>query len=180
MQAAASEITKKILAPLATRFCSPCLLNELDYRKHVPANLHSEVEEGMDIIQPHIPAGYDANYADYIRRYGTHNGNQYLSMFNIQKQFFTKLVALCKLEKIKLIILNMPLTKENMTLMPAGSYERYISLLNVEAKQYGFPLIDLNKNPQFIRSDFYDTAHMNSTGGKKLLDILASSSEVRL
>ena len=178
IQALASEEVKHILGPLANKFCSPCLLNDLDYRKHVPANLHSEVEEGMAIIKAHIPYSYDPNYADYKKRYGQDKNN--LRMFNIQKQFFAKLVALCKEQKIKLIILNMPLTKENMDLMPEGSYQRYIDLLQTKANEYGFPLIDLNGNPAFVKSDYYDTAHMNSSGGKKLLDILANSSELIL
>ncbi len=178
IQALASEEVKDILSPIVNRFCSPCLLNDLDYRKHVPANLHSEVEEGMAIIKAHIPYTYDANYADYRRRYGQDKNNLWL--FNIQKQFFTKLVAFCKEEKIKLVILNMPLTKDNMNLMPEGSYQRYMNLLKAEAKGYDFPLVDLNGNPVFAQSDFYDTAHMNSTGGKKLLDILANMKEIIL
>jgi hypothetical protein len=180
LQALSSHSVKMVLTPLMAKVSLPSLLNGLDYRRHAPACLHSEVEEGMDIIQPHILPSYDANYADYIRRYGTNHGDQYLRMFNIQRQFFVKLLTLCKHENIKLLIVNMPLTRENRILMPSGSYERYMNLLETESNNYDFPLLDLNKCPQFIHSDFYDTAHMNSAGGKKLLDILASSKEISL
>jgi len=180
LQALSSESAKTLLAPLIAKFSSPSLLNDLDYRRHAPASLHSEVEEGMDIIQPHIAPSYDANYADYIRRYGTNNGDQYLRMFNIQRQFFLKLLTLCKHENIKLIIVNMPLTPENKDLMPPESYQRYMNVLKTESNNYNFPLLDLNKCPQFIHSDFYDTAHMNSAGGKKLLDLLANSKKISL
>ena len=173
IQAWGAEQTRLVLGPIANKICSPCLLNDLDYRKHVPANLHSEVEEGMAIIKAHIPYSYDANYADYKRRYG--KNKDYAWMLNIQKEFFIKLTALAKARQIKLIILNMPLTKENRDMMPAGSYEQYQALLSNEAHKYGFLYLDLNQNPTFNKLDFYDTAHMNSAGGKKLLDILAST-----
>jgi len=178
IQAWASEQTKLILAPLAQKLCAPSLLNELDYRKHVPANLHSEVEEGMAIVKTHIPYNYDANYADYIRRYG--KGNSYRWMFNIQEQFFARLVPMAKAKQIKLIIVNMPLTKDNMNLVPAGAYERYINLLKTQASKYDVPFMDLNQNAAFVKSDFYDTAHMTSTGGKKLLDMIANTAAISL
>ncbi len=178
IQAWCSEQTKLWLGPLADKLCSPCMLNELDYRKHVPANLHSEVEEGMAIVKAHIPYAYEHNFADYKRRYGS--GQNFQWMFNLQKQFFVKLVSLAKERNINLIILNMPLTKENMDMMPAGSYQLYSDLLKREAEHNGFPYIDLNKNPMFTTADFYDTAHMNSSGGKKLLDAIAKSSCISL
>ena len=95
LQALASEKTKDILAPFAAKFCSPCLLNELDYRKHVLPICILKLKKVWILFNRIFRLAYDANYADYIRRYGTNKGNQYLWMFNIQKQFFVKLVALC-------------------------------------------------------------------------------------
>lgn len=163
------QTARSLLAPVAHAIALPSLLNNLDYRKHVPNDLHSEVEEGLAIIKPNLPYSYDANYADYRRRCGKPNER----MFKIQSDFLKKLVDYCKRQGICLIVLNMPLTKENLTLMPPGSYENYLTTVQHTVEQAGDTYVDLNKVPLFVHSDFYDTAHMNSSGGKKLLDILA-------
>lgn len=169
IQVLLEQNTKASLVPIAASLGMPSLLNELDYRKHVPSDLHSEVEEGMAIIKPRIPVAFDANFADYRRRCGSPNDR----MFRIQSIFFDKLVNLCKQEKISLIVLNMPLTPENVAIMPKGSYERYLAYVQQTTSAAGFRFLDLNCYPRFDHGDFYDTAHMNSRGGKKLLDILA-------
>jgi len=170
LQVCIEQAAKKLLAPVVASIGVPSLLNDLDYRKHVPSNLHSEVEEGMAIIKAHQPYSFDPNYADYRRRCGSANEG----MFKIQAGFLTKLVDLCKQEKIELIILNMPLTKGNVAIMPNGSYEHYLNTIQQISKGNSCVFMDLNGDPRFVDHDFYDSAHMNSAGGKKMLDVLAN------
>jgi hypothetical protein len=170
------ERAKKLLiAPMAT-LGAPSLLNNLDYRHHVPANLHSEVEEGMAIVKAHEPVTFDPNFADYRRRCGNANW----SMFNTQAIFLTKLLELCKERGIKVVLINMPLTPENVAMMPAGSWEKYIQCLTNAASAQGVPFIDFNRDKRFTHEDFYDTAHMNSSGGKKFLEALTSTGYLKL
>jgi hypothetical protein len=169
LQVILDQTTKKWFTPVMAALSTPSLLNSLDYRKHVPSDLHSEVEEGMAIVKAHQPYSFDANYADYRRRCGSPNPE----MFKIQTIFLEKLVDLCKREKMQLIIVNMPLTKENVDMMPTGSYSHYLAVLKETAQKGALPFVDLNQREIFAHSDFYDTAHMNSSGGKKLLNQLA-------
>ncbi len=176
LQVILDEQTKQIVRPLILPLSASSQLNNLDYRHHVPNNLHSEVEEGMAIVKPNIPNSFDPNYADYRRRCGKPN----LPMFQIQSTFLDKLLTLADGRKIKPILLNMPLTPENLALMPPGSYERYLDCLRTMAKTHNVPLVDLNGDSRFVHSDFYDTAHMNATGGRKLLDAIARLDYIQL
>ena len=169
LQVCFDQIARNLLAPIARSVALPSQLNDLDYRKHVPSDLHSEVEEGMAIVKPNQPYSFDPNFADYRRRCGSPNER----MFKIQSVFVKKLVDFCKEEGICLVVLNMPLTRENLALMPPGSYENYLTTVHQTVAQAGDTFVDLNRDPHFVHTDFYDTAHMNSSGGKKLLDILA-------
>jgi hypothetical protein len=175
LQVLLDQAARKLLLPTAQRLGLPSLLNDLDYRKHVPSDLHSEVEEGMAMVKPHQPYSFDPNFADYRRRCGS--PNEY--MFKIQSIFFEKLVDLCKRKHICLVVLNMPLTKENLAIMPNGSYQKYLATVKRISERAGDTFVDLNQDPHFNHSDFYDTAHMNSAGGKKLLDILANLDVLR-
>jgi hypothetical protein len=42
---------------------------------------------------------------------------------------------------------------------------------------YGDELIDLDANHAFQLSDFYDSAHLNAQGGKKVQDLIVSSAK---
>lgn len=170
LQVLLDQSTKNIGGPIVRVIGVPSLLNTLDYRKHVPSDLHSEVEEGMAMVKPNLPDTFDQNYQDYRRRCATANE----TMFQIQITFLNKIVDFCRRQNIQLIILNMPLTKENLALMPVGSYERYRTKISQTALEAGCPYVDLNNEKVFAHSDFYDTAHMNSKGGKKLLDIISN------
>jgi hypothetical protein len=170
IQVVLDDFTKRTITPIIAKLSSPSRLNELDFRHHVPANLHSEVEEGMAIVKAHQPYSYDPNFADYQRRCGKPN----LEMFEIQSKFFQKILSMCKTQNVKVIVLNMPLTSDNLNLMPPGSYDRYLQRVVAETAANGSTFVDLNQDKKFVKSDFYDTAHMNSTGGKKLIETIST------
>jgi hypothetical protein len=171
LQVVLSQATKSYLAPLAGRYLAASKLNDLDPARNLPSNLRSEVEEGMFIVKTHQAYSFEDNSQEYIKRY--RNGNS--SLFAIQTKFLDKLMMLAQSENIKVVIVNMPLTPTNMSLMPPGYYQKYLATLNTEAGRYGAPLIDLNGNKTFVMPDFYDTSHMNSQGGKKLADAIIST-----
>jgi hypothetical protein len=176
LEVLAEEWAKTTFRPLAQKAGASSLLNNLDYRHHVPANLHSEVEEGMAIVKAHQPVTYDPNYADYKRRCGKAN----LPLFEIQAEFLKRTLQICKDRGIKVVILNMPVTPENLALMPPGSYERYLNTVKECAAAQGYPFEDLNLDTRFVHSDFYDTAHMNAAGGKKLAEAISEIHYLKL
>jgi hypothetical protein len=87
---------------------------------------------------------------------------------------------MCKTQNVKVIVLNMPLTSDNLNLMPPGSYDRYLQRVVAETAANGSTFVDLNQDKKFVKSDFYDTAHMNSTGGKKLLETISTLQSLNL
>lgn len=123
-----------------------------------------EVHRGLFLIPPNYPLPFQDNSREYKHRYKTNNDR----LFNSQKVFLDKLLALTDKEGIRTILVNMPLTEMNMKIMPAGSYEKYRSCLTEIATRHNTPLIDLNRSNIFALADFKDSAHMNGAGGKKL------------
>lgn len=171
-----TQTTKTVLQPLSQRLSAPTRLEDLDLERDLPVNLRSEVEEGMFIVKSHQPYSFEDNTAEYKKRYRSPNP----SLFSIQTTFLNMLVQYCKNRDIRVVVVNMPLTPQNIALMPAGSYDRYLQVLKQTSHRHGCRFMDLNTDPNFTRSDFYDTSHMNSTGGKKFADALVHELAVHL
>ena len=143
-------------------------INALDPERNLPSNLRAEVEEGMFIVKSHQAASFEDNSSEYIKRY--RNGNS--SLFAIQTKFLDKLLTLAQSRNIKVVIVNMPLTPRNMSLMPPGYYQKYVATLSNETSKFGCLMVNLNDPSKFTKFDFYDTSHMNGQGGKKLADAI--------
>ncbi|SRR5579875_301656 len=178
MQVVLAEQVKSRLGPLVDRVCAPSLIARADPERNLPSNLRSEVEESMFIVRAHQPYSWQDNSAEYRKRY--RNGQQRL--FALQTRFLGKLFDFCRAQEIPVLIVNMPLTPANRALMPPGAYEAYLSLLASTAAERGCRFVDLNTGGLFRKTDFYDTSHMNASGGRKLLDAVAGAiaSDTRL
>jgi len=133
-----------------------------------PPDTRSEVEEGMFIVKAHQEKSFQDNSGEYRKRYRTANEK----IFSVQAKFLQMLLALCKDSGIAVIIVNMPVTGQNMQLLPAGTYEQYLRVLAEESSPSGARFVDLNRDPRFEPGDFYDTIHMNAGGGKKLAEAI--------
>lgn len=171
LQVLLAENTKRTLGPTAAKVFYPSALNSLDLTRNLPSNARAEVEEGMFIVKSHQPYSFEDNSDEYRKRY--RQGNE--SLFAIQTKFLEKLLDLAKKDEVKVILVNMPLTKANRALMPANYYERYVQLLQNCSQKWHIGFVDLNAQNKFNVKDFYDTSHMNGDGGKKLVDALIES-----
>jgi hypothetical protein len=166
-----AEAVKQTLSPKVSSFCVPSLIERADPTKNLPSNLRSEVEERMFIVRSHQPYSWEDNSAEYRKRYRI----KHRDMFDIQTVFLGKLLDYCRSSDIPVLIVNMPLTEQNLALMPEGYYNRYLAMLERTAREKCCPFLNLNDRSTFTRADFYDTSHMNSAGGKKLLDQIAGA-----
>jgi hypothetical protein len=162
------QMTDKMLGPIAAKTSVPSKLGNLDLERNLPVNLRSEVEEGMFIVKAHQSYSFDDNSTEYKKRYRSANP----SLFKIQTEFLRMLLQYCNNNGIKVIVVNMPITSQNVGLMPAGSYSKYLQALQEASQQAHCKFLDLHTIGKFTNSDFYDTSHMNSSGGKKLADAL--------
>jgi lysophospholipase L1-like esterase len=159
--------------------------HKLDLPSHPPDNnvvtRLSKAEARAFVIKPHDPWLYENNADEYRKRFA--GGND--ELFKCQTQFLDRFLSLAQRQGIRVVIVNMPLTDANMSLMPPGSYARYSAVVQQACATYGADLLDLNQGGSgFTTQDFKDTAHMNAEGGKKFLDKiaqrLAASARLRL
>lgn len=102
---------------------------------------------------------------EYTSRYSYFN----VAQFEKQKEFLNALITLCSERNIELVLVNMPLTKDNTDLMPKDLYRLYHEFISEVARKRDVPLIDLQGHGQYTDSDFVDTAHLNEKGGAKFL-----------
>jgi hypothetical protein len=107
---------------------------------------------------------------EYARRYKRFNAKQ----FDKQKECFRALTALCAERQIKLCVVAMPLTDDNIKLMPPGLYQQYISFVKDATKEAAVPFLDLQSARAYDESNFYDTVHLNSKGGEKFLSTISN------
>ncbi|MBS1989168.1 MAG: hypothetical protein JSS83_01550 [Cyanobacteria bacterium SZAS LIN-3] len=97
--------------------------------------------------------------------------------WSVELGCFKDLIAFCGEKKIPLIIVNMPLTERNLAVLPDDFKNEYESTVgkicrDAERQNPRFGYVDLRHDNRFELSDFRDTVHMRSPGGKKLADLL--------
>lgn len=106
---------------------------------------------------------------EYRRRY--HGiGDKDLS---IQEGFLNKVLAVCAERHIKVVLVNMPLAQKNRDLMPPEFYKAFRAKIATIAHRPDVKLVDLADSPDFTEADFWDTAHLNHFGGRKLINHIA-------
>lgn len=136
-------------------------------KQALAANQTDSVESAMDAYgrknRLEDIAHFKMNYAKVDSR-----------LFDKQLECFTQTLQLCNEHNVPVVIVNMPLTKYNRQLIDKDVYEKYISSISEIAQQHRSPFIDMDRSNSFELSDFYDSTHLNETGGKKLFTALAN------
>jgi hypothetical protein len=135
---------------------------------NIANNLKAVVEPGMFILKPGDSTTYEDNTQEYRARFKAVSA----AIFANQEKFLQRLCLLANSQGVPVILTNMPLTQENMSLMPSGSYDSYLATVKDVSARYHLTFVNLNDGHTFVKSDFKDTAHMNAHGGQKLIDIL--------
>lgn len=108
------------------------------------------------------------NLSEYRKRYATLKWDTYIS----QMRFFADTLDVAKQNGIKVVVMTMPITDINRTLLSDLSWNAYRSGVISMAKRKGATVVDFSENPDFTRADFGDTVHLHSAGGKRLFDKL--------
>ncbi len=91
-----------------------------------------------------------------------------------QMPFLQRLIQTCNSRKIKLLVVNMPLSSDNRQLLPVGFYDSFRRRLALNLAKDGgtsskVQFLDLGDSPEFSRDSFVDCAHLNQFGARKLL-----------
>ncbi len=141
-----------------------------DRTKLLPQYLPGEIKPGAMISAPMTLDTARANFADntkeYIQRYKKPDRHIYKTQFI----FLNKLAEFCHREKIELVIVNMPITRYNVSILKPQVYLNYIQALREWSFYHNFLAYDLSNFEKYERSDFHDSVHLNAFGGKKLFD----------
>lgn len=170
-QVAMSEATKSIIGGKLAAHLPASRLLEADPQRNAPANMRAEVEEGWFVVKAHQQLSFEDNTREYKRRFRSPN----TKMFDIQEKFLDKFMSDCRLNGIRVVLVNIPVTPANRALVPAGNYDRFVSLIHATARKWGASCVDLGDDKDFVASDFYDTCHMNASGGKKFVDKIVAA-----
>ena len=136
------------------------------------------INEGI-IEPPEATEPFVDNTAEYKYRYKKYNQKQLDSQFG----FLDRLLALGQRQNIRVILINMPLTQDNISLMAPGFYDTYLKRVKTVARSRNAIMLDLNDQSKFPKNWFGDSARLNSRGGmhffKVLTEALASNEITR-
>ncbi|MFN8554087.1 MAG: DUF1574 family protein [Candidatus Obscuribacterales bacterium] len=111
------------------------------------------------------------NRRDYMDRYRNPDQRLYKTQF----KFLERIIDVCDRENIELILVQMPITQDNVQILKPSDYAKYRADLNQFATDKKISLLDLCKFEQYDKSDYRDTVHLNGYGGKKFVDNLVSA-----
>lgn len=80
-------------------------------------------------------------------------------------------INLCKKLGIQVLLVNVPLSHDNVQLLPAGFYTQYKDSLLNTSENCHVDFLDLSSMP-LETEDFVDCAHLNHKGGQKVMSVL--------
>jgi hypothetical protein len=99
--------------------------------------------------------------------------------FNTETVALNNLVELCQSNRITLLIIEMPLTDRNRSLMPSdlvASYQKAIANTSVNKV---VKIVDFFTPDYFTAPDFSDSAHLNTEGSNKFQNLLVKEMKRR-
>ena len=114
-------------------------------------------------IQTHLD-----NTIEYKQRYNPFHEDLYQN----QLAYGVKLLKMARDQNTKVVMINMPLRKSNLSLMPAGIYDRYLRDIEKAAEENGALFINMNNDKIFAPADFWDPVHLNGLGSIKFINLL--------
>jgi hypothetical protein len=136
-----------------------------------PGEIHSQAIITQPTSRAQATAEWRDNTVEYIERYRHPDRHTYKTQF----YFLRKLAQLCKQEKIELILVNMPIAKDNIAVLKPEAYLKFVFGLQQFALDHKVATYDLNDFNHFDKSDYHDYVHLNAFGAKKLFDNLVNT-----
>lgn len=130
----------------------------------------TELEKGLWLAHPRGADHYDQMEDKKLRKTLANKEG-----CDNQRKWYEMTLELCKRENIRVIVVNMPLTATNINLFGSGVYQNCMEVMASIARKYDASFLDLQKTGRFEMADFTDMCHMDASGGKKALDLIANS-----
>jgi hypothetical protein len=140
-------------------------------RQLLPFYRPSELNASEAFFRPSAGEKFADNLAEYRKRYATVKWDT----FTTQMRFFAELLDVAKEREIKVVIVSMPITDLNRSLIKDYAWDAYRHSVHVLATLKGATFVDLQGSGKFRTADFMDTVHLHAGGGQKMLDELIAS-----
>ena len=132
----------------------------------------SQPEKTSHALEPwQDPDAWRNSIDEYRKRYKLFNAGQ----CDKQQRFLKSLCEKARGNGSKVLLVNMPLTVENIALMPPEAYAKYKSIIAAAAQWAGVQLLDLQNANEFSTSQYRDTAHLNEKGAHRLSMIISDT-----
>jgi hypothetical protein len=167
-------------------FCGTYLTQPADYvdfllgkgvftyamRAKIQDKVHDYFADKQDAAHPAaitVNPTQDQLWGKSIREYSTRYRN--ISFEKMQKQFvfLNRILTTCKERDIRVVLVNAPLTKRSLELLPPGLYDSYCQQLASVAQSKPCSYFDFSHSSDFSNADFFDIVHLNALGAKKVL-----------
>lgn len=117
-----------------------------------------------------------ANSLKDLKTYKRIYGSSTKESLDRQAPHIRELLASAKDHGIKVVLINMPLTKENIGILDKELYNSYVSTIKEAAKEYDTVFLDIGSQSTFrTDTDFEDSSHMSAEGGKKLFKTVVTT-----
>ncbi len=94
-------------------------------------------------------------------------------VFKLQLSYLDKFLALAAEHKIPVVLVDMPLTQENLAILPERVKLRYQKRVKELATKYNAKLVTPSERHNFPSDDFEDSVHLNAQGGLKVFGDVA-------
>lgn len=133
---------------------------------YLPAEIHPEAIMSGPVDRDTANGRYTDNTVEYLQRYK----NPDVHTYKTQMFFLSQIAQFCHKERIELIIVNMPITLENIRLLKPGGYVGYLQGLNEFALRHDVKFFNLNDFSKYHKNDYHDSVHLNAFGGTKFFD----------
>lgn len=166
-QIVAAEVLRRLCRPVLSLLPASPLERVTDEDRRF-ASYREELEKGVWVAHPTSPYMYLDAAADCKKRFRSPNNG----LFENQRDWLVLLLQTCKERGITPVMVNMPVTDVARKLMPFGVYERHMDTLRSLAARFDCALVDIDLPNRYEAEDFTDWAHMDASGGKKVLDLI--------
>ncbi len=166
VQASLSDFARLGARPAVATICNGKAFDESEQEKLLTMNINAQLERGWMTESPDKDREFTDNTQEYAARYSSRHDK----IFNTEKEFFKRFLDSAREADVRLVVVNMPLTNVNVSLVPPGVYDEYRQFVKQATTERGFVYHDFFGDERFTSNVFYDTAHMNAEGGKRLVN----------
>lgn len=129
----------------------------------------NEIKDGTWLAYPIAFDRFQDNSSGVKKRYAGANK----SSIARRVKWLRMCLDLCREKNIEPIVLNMPFMPQTVKAFPNDLYNDAVAAIRTETEARGFKFFDMNATGKFDQLDFTDACHMDASGGKKVIDMLA-------